>query len=53
MYLNDEITNTTIIEKSEFICYMKHIKSEDDFKDYLSTIKKKHHDANHGNCLKK
>lgn len=47
MYLKDETINTIIIEKSKFICYMKHIQNEQDFKDYLNSIKKKHYDANH------
>ena len=47
MYLKQEIINTTIIEKSRFICYMKHIKSEQEYKQYLSDIKKKHYDATH------
>lgn len=47
MYLKDETINTTIIEKSKFICYMKHITTEQEFKDYLNIIKKKHYDADH------
>ena len=47
MYLKEETTNTIIIEKSKFICYMKHIQTEQDFKDYLNLIKKKHYDADH------
>lgn len=47
MYLKEEINNTIIIEKSKFICYMKHVKTEAEFKDYLNSIKKKHYDANH------
>lgn len=47
MYLKDETTNTIIIEKSKFICYMKHIETEIEFKDYLNSIKKKHYDADH------
>lgn len=47
MYLKEETTNTIIIEKSKFICYMKRIQTEQDFKDYLNLIKKKHYDADH------
>ena len=47
MYLKDETIHTIIIEKSRFICYMKHIKSEAEFKEYLNSIKKKHYDASH------
>lgn len=47
MYLKHDISNTIIIEKSRFICYMKHLKTEEDYKDYLSQIRKKHYDATH------
>lgn len=47
MYLKEETINTIIIEKSRFICYMKHLKTEEQFKDYLSEIRKKHYDASH------
>ena len=47
MYIKEEINNTIVIEKSKFICYMKHVKTEEEFKDYLTQIKKKHYDANH------
>ena len=47
MYLKNEVENTIIIEKSRFICYMKHIDNELDFKEYLNTIKKKHYGADH------
>ena len=47
MYLKEETTNTIVIEKSKFICYMKRIQTEQDFKDYLNLIKKKHYDADH------
>jgi len=47
MYLKDETINTIVIEKSKFICYMKHIKTEEEFKQYLTSIKKKHYDASH------
>ena len=47
MYLKQETNNTIVIEKSRFICYMKHVKTETEFKDYLNSIKKKHYDASH------
>lgn len=47
MYLKQEVVNTITIEKSKFICYIKHLKTEQEFKDYLNTIKKKHYDASH------
>ncbi len=47
MYLKKETDNTIIIEKSRFICYMKRVDNEDEFKQYLSAIRKKHCDASH------
>lgn len=47
MYLQDDLTNTLVIEKSRFICYMKHVKSEDEYREYLNEIRKKHYDADH------
>ena len=47
MYLKEEICGTTIIEKSRFICYLKHVKSEEEYRTYLTSIRKKHHDATH------
>lgn len=47
MYVKDEITNTITVEKSEFIAYLKHCKSEEEYKEYLASIRKKHYDASH------
>jgi len=47
MIILDEICSIYTIEKSEFITYLKHVKSEDEYKEYLNFIKKKHHDASH------
>lgn len=47
MYVKDEATNTLVIEKSRFITYVKHITSEEEYKQYLKEIKKKHYDATH------
>lgn len=47
MHLKGENNTTIVIEKSRFICYMKHINSESEYKEYLSLIKKKHYDATH------
>ena len=47
MYIKQEVSNTIVIEKSKFITYMKRVKSEEEFKDYLNQIKKKHYDASH------
>ena len=47
MYLKSEATNTIIIERSRFITYMKRVKSEEEYRNYLAKIRKKHHDATH------
>ena len=47
MYFKEETNNTIIIEKSRFICYMKRIRSEDEYREYLAQIRKKHYDASH------
>lgn len=47
MYLKKETDNTIIIEKSRFICYMKRVDNEDEYKQYLAAIRKKHYDASH------
>ncbi|MBO5285939.1 MAG: YigZ family protein [Clostridia bacterium] len=44
-----ESEHLTVIEKSRFICYLKHIESEEDAKAFIDSIKKKHFDATH-NC---
>ena len=47
MFIKQETTNTIVIEKSKFITYMKRVKNEDEYKDYLAQIRKKHYDATH------
>ena len=47
MYLKEETQHTLIIEKSRFICYMKHLHTEEEFRDYLAGIRKKYYDATH------
>ena len=47
MHIKEEISNTIVIEKSKFICYLKPVFSEDEYKEYLKEIKKKHYDATH------
>lgn len=47
MYIKEEIDNTIVIEKSRFIAYLKPIFNEDDYKEYLKEIRKKHYDATH------
>ena len=47
MYVKDEISASVTIEKSVFIAYLRHIDSEEEYKTYLSEIRKKHYDARH------
>ena len=47
MYIKEEVTNTIIIEKSRFISYIKPIFSDEEYKEYLKEIRKKHYDASH------
>ena len=47
MYLKEDADNTITIEKSRFICYMKHVKNEQEYRDFLAEIRKKHYDASH------
>ena len=47
MHIKNETVHTIIIDKSEFICYMNKVETEEEFKAYLQTIRKKHHDASH------
>ena len=44
-----EFSNTTIIERSKFICTLKGIDSEEQAKEFIARIKKEHSLANH-NC---
>ena len=41
--------NTTVIERSKFICAIKGVEKEDQAKEFISAIKKQHSLANH-NC---
>ena len=47
MYVKEETTYTKIIEKSRFIAYLKPCFNEEEYKDYIKAIKKKHYDASH------
>lgn len=47
MYIKEEANFTQIIEKSRFIAYLKPCFSEEEYKNYLKLIKKKHYDASH------
>lgn len=37
------------IKKSRFICYLKRVQTEEDARNFITSIKKEHHKANH-NC---
>ena len=47
MDIKEECTNTIVIEKSRFITYLEYCENEEQYKEYLKTIKKKHYDATH------
>ena len=47
MYIKEEISQEIVVEKSRFICCMKHVKDEQAFREYLSSIRKKYYDASH------
>ena len=47
--VKNSIENEIIIEKSRFICYTKMVESEDDAKEFIDGIRKKHAFATH-NC---
>lgn len=41
--------NTTVIERSKFICVIRGVENEDKAKDFIASVKKQHSLANH-NC---
>lgn len=45
--IEGERINEIVINKSVFICYIKHVTTVEDAKEYIATIKKKHADATH------
>lgn len=47
MRIKGEIIDSFIINKSEFITYLKRVETEDDAKDYIDHIKKLHPKATH------
>ncbi|MCR4633908.1 MAG: YigZ family protein [Erysipelotrichaceae bacterium] len=47
MYLKNEATGVLIIERSRFLTYMRRVRSEEEYRNYISEIRKKHHDATH------
>ena len=47
--LADYAEDSFIEKKSEFISYVKRVESEDEAKEFIASIKKKHADATH-NC---
>lgn len=47
MYIKEDVSFTLTIEKSKFIAYLFKCFSEEDYKEHLKELKKKHYDANH------
>ncbi len=47
MYLKEDTSNTIVIEKSRFICYIRHVRNEEEYRSYLNEIRKLHYDASH------
>ena len=47
MRIQKESEHEIEINKSRFICYLKRVKSEEEFRQFLSEIKKKHPKATH------
>ncbi len=47
MRITDEFENTIEIERSTFICHLKKIFSEQEARDFILKIQKKHPNANH------
>ena len=47
MHVIKEYSNQIVIEKSKFICYIVPCKNKDDYKNALSSLKKKYYDASH------
>ncbi len=47
--VSGETENTIVIERSKFICYIKGIDNEEQAKEFVESIRKKHSMANH-NC---
>lgn len=45
--VNGEAENVIIIERSKFICNVKHIDNEEQAKEYIEIIRKRHSLANH------
>lgn len=42
MYLKSDYTQTYIIKRSEFIVILRRIKNEEEYKTFVSEIRKKH-----------
>ena len=47
--IKNTVENTTVIERSKFICYMKGVDNEDDAKEFIGLIRKQNSLATH-NC---
>lgn len=47
MFIEGLLEHHIIIQKSEFICYLKRCDDLEEYRSFLLTIRKKHHDASH------
>lgn len=47
MRIKNEFNHTLIIEKSEFICYLKKCFTENESREFIQSIRKLHRDATH------
>lgn len=47
MFLKENLINSTVINKSEFITYLYKCDSEEEYKTIQAELKKKHYDATH------
>lgn len=47
MFLKEDYVYRLVVSKSEFITYLRRCKNEQEYKDFLAEIKKKHYDATH------
>ena len=45
--IKNEVQNTIVIEKSEFISYLFHVESFEEGKEYINKLHKKYPDATH------
>ncbi len=45
--IKEDYSHTIVIERSQFICYLRKTLDEDSAKDFIQEIRKKHYDATH------